>query len=195
MVGRHRTKQERLSHLVRASDMYLHGYWQHEIAKELGVSVRTVGYDLAKLHKLWEEKAIANHEKMMSRALARIDWLERQAFDQWNESLKGSATITTTYYETDESGEPLPSRAAMRESEDEGQGAIMWWNALARCVEMRIRILERGTPLRIEVGEAGIDWDEAAKRQLEEWGAEPDESDILIEGTTGERDNGRNATD
>jgi len=181
MPGRRRSTTERLSHLVRESDMYLHGYWQHEIAAELGISRRTVGNDLVALHKIWEKKALASHEKMLQQTLARIDWLERQAYEQWQLSLKGSPSSTTSYFETDESGEPLPSRAAMREIEDEGRGDIMWWNAIARCAEMRVRVLERGMPLRLEIGEAGTDWDEIAKRNLQDWTEEPEESDILVD--------------
>jgi len=182
MAGRTRKKAERLSHLVRASDMYLHGYFMHEIAAELGVSRRQVGYDLQKLHKMWEEKAISTHEKMVQRTLARIDWLERQAYDQWILSLKGTPSSTTSYFETDEEGNPLPSRAVMHEAEDAGRGDIQWWNAIARCAEMRVRVLERGTPLRMEIGEPGTDWDAAAKRADEEWASEPDEPDVFIEG-------------
>ena len=186
-----RSQAERLSHLVRASDMYLHGYWQHEIAAELGVSRRTVGYDLKKLHKLWEEKAITSHDKMMQQALGRIDWLERQAYDQWQLSLKGSPTATTSSFVQDENGEPLPSRAVMREIEDEGRGDITWWNAIARCADMRIRILERGVPLRMEIGEPGEDWDAAARQNQAEWDDESQQPVEFIEGTFEDaKDNG-----
>lgn len=173
MPGRPRSEAEKLSHMVQASRLYLHGHFQHEIAEKLGVSRRTVGYDLRRLHKIWEEMAVDIHTRQMVMALARLDYQEREAFEQWELSKQGTSE-TTSYLEADESGEPRLARAVARDLEDEGRGDPTWWDRLMRCVEARIQIVETGMPQRLEIGEAGTDWEKLrliAQKNREQWAA------------------------
>jgi len=71
---------------ARIAELYLRGWPQYKIAKEVGCSQPQVSHDLKFLSKGWKESALMNIDKIKSQELAKLDHLEREYFDAWERS-------------------------------------------------------------------------------------------------------------
>src|SRR4051812_36084473 len=69
-------------------DLYLQGWSQPAIAEHLKVGQTTVSLDLRIIQKQWRESAIRDFDQLRARELAKIDFLEREAWAAWQRSQK-----------------------------------------------------------------------------------------------------------
>jgi len=79
----------------RISELYLKGWLQAEIAKELHLSQPTVSNDLKAIQKEWLKSTLQDFDKLKARELAKIDNLELVYWEAWERSKdnKKSKTI------------------------------------------------------------------------------------------------------
>ena len=70
----------------RVAELYLQGWWQTEIAKEVKVTQSQVSQDLSVLRRLWQQSAMVNIDKIKAKELAKIDRLESEYWTAWNKS-------------------------------------------------------------------------------------------------------------
>lgn len=94
MAARIRTKSQRARDLVKIAEMYLRGMSQAEIATAIGLSRSQVGYDLQDVRKQWAEQTTMKLDEHKAEELARLDHLEAQHWQAWEDSRKESKTTT-----------------------------------------------------------------------------------------------------
>jgi hypothetical protein len=97
MAANKRSKLERERDLQRISHEYLHGKTQQEMAQQFGVSQAQISYDLKILQKRWFKSSLENIAAVKARELAKIDALERAAWDAWEVSRKGQPEGNPTF--------------------------------------------------------------------------------------------------
>ena len=66
--------------------LYVKGWTQSEIANRVGCSITTVCQDLQSLRRQWQESAAKDFAARQSEELARLDHLERVAWQAWERS-------------------------------------------------------------------------------------------------------------
>ncbi len=137
---------------ARASEMYLAGLTEAEIAAVEGVHRSTISRDLARWEKALWSTAIADLHAAKMRELARIDAAEREYWEAWRRSQEQGRR------ERDEVERPRTSAAAEAPADGTSEAAAPvktkrtreWWSrdgdpaylaGVMRCVDARIRLL------------------------------------------------------
>lgn len=150
-----------LERRVDMTRMYVQGFTQAEIAHKLKLDPSHVSTELSKIREDWLQVIVQNYDEIKSRELAKIDNLERTAWEAWEKSCK-PATIKTkkvqSFFQTveeppdsgneSEEGEYIPSRKSVAtpikqhlESTKKGQnGNPAYLDRIAWCIEMRLKI-------------------------------------------------------
>ena len=130
--GPKRTEFEREANLVEIKDAYLRGDTQMAIAERLGLSQGQISRDLAKIQRRWRESSLVDINEAKQRELERIDVLEREYWQAWENS-KGEQQRSTASKDGDR------SRAQIVKYESAGDprflAGVQW------CVEQRCKIL------------------------------------------------------
>lgn len=136
---RPRDRQKMEQRRTIAGQLYLKGETQAAIAKQLGVSDRTVSTYLKDIRDEWLQSRLDAHERVQAKELARIDEIERNAWAAWERSQEDAVQVTAK--ETPGAGKkkPTPGETTTRTTAQVGDSK---WLALALdCVEKRAKIL------------------------------------------------------
>src|SRR5687767_9302737 len=86
------------------ASLYLKGWTQSDIGAKLGLSRQQIGYDLNAVREEWLRSAVMDFDAKKAEQLAKIDRLEREYWDAWQDSKKArecSVTEQTTGGDTD----------------------------------------------------------------------------------------------
>ena len=78
------------------SSLYLQGKFQDEIAKVVKVDRGTVSRDLKVVQQEWLKSGVMDLNAAKARELAKLDEIERQAWDAWVHSRKDAETMEVT---------------------------------------------------------------------------------------------------
>jgi hypothetical protein len=120
----------------KAGEMYLRGRTQNEIALELRVGQPCISKDLAFLRKEWLQSALMDFNEAKSRELARIDVLEREAWEVYEKSkeekIKRLAETRT--------GGKYGDMSRTQKIAEETHGDPRWLDKVQWCIEQRLRI-------------------------------------------------------
>lgn len=127
------------------AEMYIRKMYQHDIAAELGVARQTVMADLKALQKEWQESAAVNIAESKAEQLAKIDELERQAWDAWEQS-KGERKISRIRGAPGKADDSKPNILEKTVTTEERTGNIVYWNAVLDCIKERCKILGLNAP-------------------------------------------------
>jgi hypothetical protein len=150
--------------------LYLKGWTQADIGARLGVSRQQVGYDLGAVRREWLASALMDFNAKKAEELAKVDKLEREAWECFENSKKGRET-TTTEQTTDGDGDR--TKAAIRKEEEHGDPrylSVVQWCINKRCDILGLNAPQRhrhggdedAPPIRLEVNPAAVI--EAGKR-------------------------------
>lgn len=122
----------------RVARLYLEGKTQSELAEEFGVNQSTISRDLEAIRQQWQEQALLHFDEIKSRELARIDRLEREYWEAWDESKKDAETIKQ-FGALDSDQKKL--RAGKVEKTIKGQsGNPSFLAGVQWCIEQRLKI-------------------------------------------------------
>lgn len=139
-----RSEIEILHDRVRISELYLKGWQQKDIAKELGMTESTVSRDLENLRKDWIASAAMNFDDAKARELAKIDRMEREAWVAWELSktpdanapdanMRGKKTVTQTGVEG--------KATEFQQTRETSPGDPQYMKVIQWCVEQRLKIM------------------------------------------------------
>lgn len=148
MTGKPRSPSQLKRDLARESKMYLHGASQEEIAAELGLNQATVSRDLATLQGEWAQLALRNLDQRKAEELARLDTIERAAWQAWERSCE-NATIETKRVKGKNSIDGSRLRADEMEqiTRTEGRtGDPRYLQVIHDCIKRRCEILGIDAP-------------------------------------------------
>lgn len=132
MPAHTRTKSQIHSDRILITKLYLEGKWQQEIANTLGVSQEQVSYDLRAIQKQWRDLPQAEINELRNKQLAKIDCLEREYWEAWQNSKKPK-DITNTSKEGDR------IRASKRSEPRNGNPQFL--QGIERCIAERNKML------------------------------------------------------
>jgi hypothetical protein len=133
--------------------MYLKGKPQTAIAEVVGVKQATVSRDLKAIRKMWLESTLMDFNEAKAREMARIDQLERVAWEAWENSLGENVTTTVKYgpkiVEPGEGDETsaveevgvLEIEAERKEKTIQLNGDPRYLERIQWCIEQRCKIL------------------------------------------------------
>jgi len=142
-VGPKRTRAQRIHDRALVADRYLAGETMAEIAADLGLSTRQVSYDLKKVRERWQAAAFADIAEITAKELAKIDRIERKAWEAWEKSC-GERKSTTT----EQVAKPLKDGVAIQEKITESKqdliGDPRFLEVVLRCIERRCKLLGLG---------------------------------------------------
>ena len=79
-------KEHVLARRARVAELYLRGIGQVEIAKREGVTQPQISQDLKLICQAWQRESIMAMGEIKAKELAKIDLLEREAWDAWERS-------------------------------------------------------------------------------------------------------------
>jgi len=134
MAGKKRRSViEKQAHQADIARLILLGYDQKQIADELRLTPAMVSRDASEIEDRWRTSALIDFDQARARELARIEMIEREAWDAWDASKKDAETRTQS------GGEGLPARAQITKSTRNALKAYL--DAVIWCSEQRCKIL------------------------------------------------------
>ena len=134
------TKAQREARLARTAEFYAKGWPALRIAGELGVSERTVRYDLAELSKRWQEEMLQDTDKRKADILHELQAVKREAWKGWDRSLQPTKTRTSNMIKSDDENARARPRLAQIKEED-GTGDPRFLTTIERVIGREIEIL------------------------------------------------------
>lgn len=174
-----RVDTEVLARRDEVSRRYLQGQTQSEIAAHFGLSQAQISKDLAIIRAAWLASAVRDFDAAKAQELAKIDEVERAAWEGWKRSTEEKQIAVQEQYDdpivtTDAKGQTqikskVRKHASLRK---EGQaGSPSFLNTILTCIERRCAILGLDAPKRFV-----IKWDELTDEQVDRLAAgEPPE--------------------
>ena len=131
--------------------MYLRSEPQWKIAQHFGVHPGQISRDLRVIQKQWQEQTQLNLDEAKVRELAKLDEIERQAWDAWEKSRKDAETMEVTGMAQGGRGKPDKVKKITK-----GQAGDSRFLAIVlECQKRRAEILGLDAPKKLEHG--GID--------------------------------------
>ena len=130
----------------RIANLYLQGWLQADIGKELGLSQKTISRDLKALHRVWREAALVDFNEAKARELAKGDNLECIYHEAWKRSCEDKeSTLTEKIDATASSRSKAQIRKEGRVGDPRFLAGAQW------CIERRCKLLGLDAPQRQEI--------------------------------------------
>jgi hypothetical protein len=120
--------------------LYLKGWSQAAIAKELGISQSTVSDDLKYIRRKWEQSSIRNYDELRTRELHKLDFIESEAWAAWDRSQKPSQSATVTG-----EGNGQQTKKSMKHQ----VGDPRFLDQVSKCIAHRRAITGLDAPLQV----------------------------------------------
>jgi len=136
------------------AELYLRGYRsQRAIAERMeGVSRATIGRDLQVIRKWWKEDAVGDFDAAVAEELARIDRIEREAWDAWERSKAPSEKQRTAKTTRDDSSSSIAQIEKENRCGDPRYLDVVW-----KCVDKRSKLLGLEAPTKLNIDSETID--------------------------------------
>jgi len=119
--------------------LYLTGKYQTEIARLVGCSQQQVSSDLKAVQRQWLASSIRDFDAVKSEQLAKIDRIERAAWESWERSLQPRAVTVQEVVD----GEHRTKKVSIRKEEQVGDPRFL--QIAQRCIDQRCDILGLST--------------------------------------------------
>jgi len=123
----------------RVADLYLQGWTQLAIAKEVGVSQGMICVDLKQIRKEWRESAIRDFDAMRDEELRRLERIEKEAWSAWERSQKPVQSARVSDKEGGKGHKTVKSQV----------GNSRFLELVLKCVESRRAMLGLDAPKMI----------------------------------------------
>ena len=155
-MGRSRDTSQIARDRKRIGELYLKGWLQNDIAKDLKISQATVSRDLKSLFKSWQKSALVDIDKAKAKELAKVDNLELEYWKAWERSCEDAETMvkktkgSVKRYQDDD-GQFIVERPAEVDQTSKGQtGDSRFLQGVQWCIDKRCKILGIDAPQRLE---------------------------------------------
>jgi hypothetical protein len=186
MPNLHRhTLYERMERRRKVAKMYLEGETQERIATQLGCSIGTVGADLKVIRQTWINNSVRDFDERKSEELAKLDRLEKEAWEALHKSKKEEETLDVTeeFVRVNVRGSKkgahrlIPVKKVVKQkTKGPKAGDPRYMEVIERCIEMRLKIMGAiGKDEKAAGTVVNINWNEMEKP------SSPDEPDALEE--------------
>jgi predicted transcriptional regulator len=122
--------------------LYVSGMSQYEIADELQVTQPTISTDLKSIQEMWRERNVAFLSAHKLLELARIDEVERNAWEAWNRSQQDAV-------ETSGDLDDQKKMANVHIKRKGQAGAAKFLDIVLGCIDRRCKLLGLDAPIKI----------------------------------------------
>lgn len=147
---------------MKIAKLYLQGWYQWDIAKEIGCDQSTVSRNLEAIRKQWKEAAVRDFNEAKEKELAKIDVLEQTYWESWMRSLTEKETTSTKRTKRDkQTADEASIKKEHRDGNPDFLRGVQW------CINKRCEILGLNAPVKSEQKRDYCNLDdfyEAAKR-------------------------------
>jgi predicted transcriptional regulator len=133
-------KLEIVQRRQKVAELYLQGWQQDAIAKELGLRQPMISEDLAKIRQAWRESAIRDFDAARDLELERLNRIEREAWSGWQRSQQPTQSATVD----GEAGSQKAKRTVRHQ-----YGDPRFLDIVLRCNEARRKLLGIDAPTKI----------------------------------------------
>lgn len=140
--------------------LYLKSWTQQAIADQVGVDRSQVSLDLKEIRKEWKESMVFDFNEAKGKELAKIDKLEAEYWQAWEEStrpLKRKSTRLTgdveAKTEKEDAKKPKAKNLVSTESTEERLGDPRYLDGVMKCIQKRVDILGLDAPQKVQVEE------------------------------------------
>jgi len=147
--GPKRTKIQAKNDRVRIAELYIKGVYQSVIAKELGLSQVQISHDLKRIQAEWVKNTTLNLDAYKGKEIAKIDQVERTAWEGYTRSLgKFKSTITTgrDISENKETGKVTAGNKDQVVKVEERNGDPRFLDIVMKCIERRCKLMGLDAP-------------------------------------------------
>ncbi|VTS01621.1 Uncharacterized protein OS=Idiomarina xiamenensis 10-D-4 GN=A10D4_12889 PE=4 SV=1 [Gemmata massiliana] len=170
---------------AKVATLYLAGKSQQAIACEVGVSQMTVSKDLARLRAAWRESALRDFDAMRGEELARLELIERTAWQAWKNSCRDAETSQVETELRNPGGKAsnrnpkvrcsIPVRVTRTRSSRKESGDARFLQQVLQCVELRLKMIDALDPVLVPVplNNPIINWDEMVGKEIPDTDVEP----------------------
>lgn len=155
MTRKHREPAQIARDRKRIGELYLKGWLQNDIAKELKISQSTVSRDLKALFKQWQKSALVDIDKAKAKELAKVDNLELEYWTAWKRSCEDAETTVkktkgnVKKYKGND-GQFIAERPAEIDQTSKGQsGDPRFLQGVQWCIDKRCKILGIDAPQKL----------------------------------------------
>ena len=122
---------------------YVKGWSQSDICNQMGLSEDRVSDDLRAIRKEWRESRIRDFDEAQAQELAKIDRLEREAWDAWERSQRDRETSTT------EQAQGMNARQRVQFRKQGQTGNQSYLTTVQWCIDRRCKLLGLDAPERL----------------------------------------------
>ena len=133
-------KLEIVQRRQKVAELYLQGWQQDAIAKELGLRQPMISEDLARIRQAWRESAIRDFDAARDLELERLNRIEREAWAGWQRSQLPNQSATVD----GEAGSQKAKRTVRHQ-----YGDPRFLDIVLRCNEARRKLLGIDAPTKI----------------------------------------------
>lgn len=149
MAQRKRSEIQREADLVRIADMYCRGYNFAQIAKEIGVTIPQISYDLKEIKERWKQRTTMDLDAKKSEELARLDAIEMEAWEAFRRSQEEFTAQTVRAAEG--KGKAGAKTKEVSKHTESRYGDARFLDTALRCVAKRCELLGLNAPVRSDV--------------------------------------------
>lgn len=146
MPANNRTVAQREHDRLEITRRYLKGESQPQIAEALGITRSLVSYDLQVIQDRWRQSGLYDLNEARGRELARIDEVEREAWQAWADS-KQDKQIAVQRSGGGDREKPLTVKEAMLRKEGQS-GNPAFLTIVLDCIERRSKLLGLDAPAK-----------------------------------------------
>lgn len=129
-------RRKRMERLPRVTERHLRGMPVREIAAIEGVTPRVIYKDLELAMKRWAKMTRSNIKTILIKELAKLDQMERVAWEQHDESCKNAREKTVTELDGARGKATSTSKTTRKQN-----GDPRWLNAILSCMQRRMELL------------------------------------------------------
>lgn len=160
-------KVSREARLVVVADLYCKSQTLAAIGRTVGVSVGQVSKDLSAIRSTWKAEGVAKFDERVNRELAKLDYLERRAWEAYELSLEPEE-ITSSEQTTEGAGADASARTTIGAKRRNRNPDSKFMDVVTKCIDMRIRIMGGYAPAKSVA--AVITAGQAEGAAAEQWG-------------------------
>lgn len=137
-----------LERIARIAALYRQGWYQYEIAEDVGVSTAQVSRDLDAIRKEWLDSSIRNFDESRAEELAKIDNLEREYWAAWEKSKSNYNKKSTK--RKGKARDAAPDYMEQTDTEVILMGDPRFLAGIQWCINKRCEILGLDAPKKLE---------------------------------------------
>jgi len=165
-TARKRTEAQHSRDLDRVAHLYLRGYSHQQIADIVSaeqtytISRQMITKDIATIRELWIKSATLAYEEAIGRELAKIDELERAAWDSFEKSVGDKKMELKEVVNTKVAGIPDGEKFRVLTKTATDRGTTKYLEIIQWCIEKRVELLG----IKTASASLTINWQEQAKQ-------------------------------